>query len=130
MRDIRCMKTTEELGVNWGPYRPTRRYRFIIRNAGWVSWFSPRYSTVFKPTNADDDKNINNMEKVSKSTEIACKVIGYVGYSLLTIFTGMFILLGIIGLALTIIEADWFNLIGVASCAGAAFMLHSLRKSL
>lgn len=66
----------------------------------------------------------------TKFNEIAAKVISYVGYAALTIYSIFFALLSVVAFFLMIIEKDAFNIIGVVFSALVAWIMWTLRKDI
>lgn len=63
-----------------------------------------------------------------KLTNAAIKAIGFLGSALLTIFAGIFGLMAISALVLSIIEKDFYSVIGCLSCAVISWTMWSIRK--
>lgn len=57
------------------------------------------------------------------------KVMGIAGCILLTVFAGMFAMVGIFALRASIVEPDIIGFIGCAGCACCAWICWSIRKS-
>lgn len=139
MRDINCMKTTEEFETNWGPYRPTRRYRFISLMSRWRipscaggiqrghlflhngrEFFGTFFSLPFF------DKSIQiYMEKLNK---LACKVIGIAGCIFLTFFAGFFGLACIATLVMSAIDHDLLSAVISTACGFLAWTCWTIRR--
>lgn len=68
--------------------------------------------------------------ETTKFNALASRVIGYVGYFLLTAFMAIFSIMGLCAFALVFIEKDIFNLFGVAGCALITWVIWSIRKSM
>lgn len=87
---------------------------------------SPRYSTVFKPTNADDDNSKHNhMDKLNK---IACKAIGFAACLFLTLFAGFFGLASIATLVMSAIDHELLSAVISAVCGFLAWTCWTIRK--
>lgn len=68
--------------------------------------------------------------ETTKFNDLISRVIGYVGYFLLTAFMTIFSILAVLALALVFIEKDIFNLVGVLGCALVVWVMWSIRKVL
>ena len=68
--------------------------------------------------------------ETTKFNDLAVKVIGYIGYFLMTAFMTIFGILAVLALGLTFIEKDIFNLVGFAGCALVTWVIYTLRKSM
>jgi hypothetical protein len=68
--------------------------------------------------------------ETTKFNDLVSRVIGYVGYFLLTAFMTIFSILAVLALALVFIEKDIFNLVGVLGCALVVWVMWSIRKVL
>ena len=70
------------------------------------------------------------MDKPSRVTEIADKVISYAGYILLTAFIAIFSVIGLLAVILLFSDGDLFNLVGIGSSALIVWALWSVRSTL
>lgn len=68
--------------------------------------------------------------RTDKIADAVVNVINIAGYISLTAFMAFFIILAVLALALTFIEGDIFNLIGVGGCAFLAWVLWSVRREI
>lgn len=68
--------------------------------------------------------------ETTKFNDLVSRIIGYVGYFLLTAFMTIFSILAVLALALVFIEKDIFNLVGVLGCALVVWVMWSIRKVL
>ena len=68
--------------------------------------------------------------RTQKTIDVIVKVIGIVGYVLLTAFMTLFGILAILALVLTFAEGDMFNLVGVAGCGAIAWVIWSVRREM
>lgn len=66
----------------------------------------------------------------NKSAERASKIIGTIGYLLVSAFIGFFYALAIITVFWALAERDWFNLVGTLACAGVIWMLKTVREEI
>jgi hypothetical protein len=69
---------------------------------------------------------MNTME--IKATKIICKTIGIAGSLLLTLFSGVFALIALSALVMSIIDKCIVSVIGCVACAFVACILWSIRK--
>ena len=68
------------------------------------------------------------MEKITMFEKALVKVLSVAGSLLLTIFAGIFGMIAISALVMSIIEASLFNMIGCIAAGFIAWMMWSVRK--
>lgn len=66
----------------------------------------------------------------NKSAEKASKVIGIIGYLLISAFIAIFYVLAVLAVVLAVNERDMFYLTGLLGAAGCIWMLKSLRGTM
>ena len=66
----------------------------------------------------------------NKAAEKASKVIGIVGYLLISAFIAIFYVLAVLAVVLAVNERDMFYLTGLVGAAGCIWMLKSLRRTM
>ena len=93
---------------------------------------SPRYSTVFKPTNADDKNQLktNHMEMQSKVSKATIRIVKVIGCAMATLFSGLFAFTALAALFISITEGDLLSLIGCAACSFLACLTWSVRRDI
>ena len=66
--------------------------------------------------------------QVSKATKVCLKLIGFASSLLLTIFAGIFAMMSLSALFLSIIEKDLISVLGCAAAGFVAWTCWSIRK--
>jgi uncharacterized membrane protein len=66
----------------------------------------------------------------NKPAEKASKVIGIIGYLLISAFIAIFYVLAVLAVVLAVNERDMFYLTGLLGAAGCIWMLKSLRRTM
>lgn len=83
---------------------------------------------MFKAINTDDDKSLNPNDMENMVSKTFHKVIGFAGSLLLTLFAGLWGFVSLSALFMSIIEGDFFNMIGCVAAGAAAWFCWSMRR--
>ena len=87
------------------------------------------YVARFKALNTDDARNNkNNYNMKTKVIDTFCKVVGILSSAMMTFFAGMFALISISALVVSVVEKDLFSVIASCAAGFAAYITWSIRK--
>ena len=98
------------------------------RNVAQVSRLSLRHSAMFKAINTDDDKLLKPYYMESMVSKTFMKVIGFGASLFLTVFAGLFAMMSVTTLIMSIIEKDLFTVTASVAAAFLACVCWSVRK--
>lgn len=93
-----------------------------------VSWLSPWHSARFKALNTDDDKTKNTYYMETMVSKTFTKVIGFFASLLLSLFAGLFAMLSLSSLIMSIVDKDFLSVVLSAFAGFVAWMIWSVRK--
>ena len=84
---------------------------------------------MFKAINTDDGKIFKSINMKAMVSKTFMKVIGFAGSLFLTLFAGLWGFVSLSALFMSIIEGDFFNMVGCVAAGLAAWFCWSLRKA-